>query len=112
MSWRASAVEHAMNALPREACGLVVAANGCEVYWPCRNLAVDRDEFLLHPEDYAAADLAGEILAIVHSHPYAPPMPSEFDLAACAASGLPWHVVSVPEVRWEHLEPNAGIIRS
>lgn len=110
MTWREAAVQHAMDALPREACGLLVATPAGQVYWPCRNLATDQDEFILHPEDYADADLAGEVLAIVHSHPHAPALPSDPDRAACNASGMPWHIVSVPAVAWERLEPNAGII--
>lgn len=112
MNWRAAAVQHAMDALPSEACGLLVLMNNCESYWPCRNLSSGLDQFTMHPEDYVAADMAGEILAVVHSHPNAPPTPSKADRMACDASGLPWHIVSVPSVRWERMEPIAGIIQT
>lgn len=112
MTWRDAAVQHAMAELPREACGLVVLDNGQERYWPCRNLAQDMDEFMLDPTDYAAADCVGEIMAVFHSHPHAPAIPSDADRQACSATGLPWHIVSVPSVQWTRLEPNAGIIEA
>lgn len=105
MTWRDDAVQHAAQAMPREACGLVVLVDGVERYWPAKNLADGEDQFMLDPHDYAAADDAGEVLAIVHSHPYGPPTPSDADRAACNASGLPWHIVGIPGGHWERLEP-------
>lgn len=112
MTWRAAAVEHAMAEMPREACGLLVLDNGQERYFPCRNLAQHLDEFMLDPADYAAADLVGEIVAVVHSHPNAQALPSDADMQSCNASGLPWFIVSVPTVQWARLEPNTGIIEA
>lgn len=105
MTWRDAAVQHAMSEMPREACGLLVLVDGRERYWPATNLVQDLDEFMLDPADYAAAADAGEIVAIVHSHPNAPPTPSEFDRMACDATAMPWHIVSVPSLCWERLEP-------
>lgn len=105
MNWRDAAIEHAKAQAPREACGLLVIVKGRERYRPAENLAVGTDQFILHPADYAAADEAGDIVAIVHSHPATPCTPSQADLVSCEASGLPWHIVSVPAGQWHHMEP-------
>jgi proteasome lid subunit RPN8/RPN11 len=93
----------------RESCGLLVIKKGREVYLPCRNIAVGSDQFVIHPEDYAAADAQGQIAAVVHSHPGLPPTPSQADRVACEASGLPWYIVGVPSDTWERMEPSGYV---
>jgi proteasome lid subunit RPN8/RPN11 len=104
-----SAIEHAEREYPREACGLIIVERGVETYVPCRNLATGTDHFALDPTSYDAAERRGEIVAVFHSHPNAAPTPSQADLVACEASGLPWHIVGVPSLLWAGIEPNGYI---
>jgi proteasome lid subunit RPN8/RPN11 len=86
---------HVIAEYPREACGLVVLDGQTERYMPCRNTAAGTEHFILCPEDYAAAEDAGQIIAVIHSHPDQSAEPSTADLVSCEASGLPWYIAAV-----------------
>jgi proteasome lid subunit RPN8/RPN11 len=101
--------EQAKAELPKEACGLVVVKNGRQVYIPCNNLARGTDNFILDPNDYEKADITGEIIAVIHSHPNMSAKPSQADLVACEASGLPWFIMGYPSEQWEYIEPSGYI---
>ena len=85
--WQKAAVQHAEAEAPKEACGLLVMLDGAEHYWPCKNLSDEDDVFILDPMGYAAAEDTGKVLAVVHSHPGAPALPSEPDKKACTNTG-------------------------
>lgn len=92
---KASIIAHAKAESPRECCGVIVSINGGREYIACRNLAVDAHQhFVIHHEDFARAEDLGEIIAIVHSHPFAAVQPSEADRVACEETGLPWVIVN------------------
>jgi proteasome lid subunit RPN8/RPN11 len=88
----------AQKASPHESCGLFVEINGTVQYWPCRNLAIssglETQNFILDPQDFSAAESAGSIIAVVHSHPDGYPLPSHADLASCELWGFQWFIVS------------------
>ena len=84
MTWKNNALKHAKEDAPHEACGLVAIYKGKEKYFPCKNLAEELGEqFILDPDDWIEAEDQGEIVAVFHSHPDHPPMPSQADLASC-----------------------------
>ncbi len=104
----AQAYAHLAAQHPAEGCGLLVRRGRRTVYWPCRNAAAlhqAQDRFVVHPEDWAAAEDAGTVLAVVHSHPDDDAHPSEADRWLCHASGLPWFIVAVPGPAWQPLWP-------
>lgn len=105
-TWRDEALQHAQAEFPREACGLVVRVDGLDAFRACENRALDAAEhFVISAEDYAAAEDAGEIVAVFHSHPNAPCHASEADRVACEASGLPWYIVGLPSGQWAECVP-------
>lgn len=102
--------EHAAAEYPRECCGLIVDIDGTQQYRPCSNTAAEPgEEFRIAPEEYAAIEDAGTVLAVVHSHPDATCRPSAADVAMCNASGLPWYILSWPENDWRCVEPLAQV---
>ena len=100
---------HAKEQFPRESCGLVIIFKGRQQYRKCNNLGVGTDNFILDPLDYEKADTEGEIVAVIHSHPNVSAKPSQADLVACEASGLPWFIIGLPSEQWSYIEPTGYI---
>ncbi|OAD82866.1 hypothetical protein ATN89_17440 [Comamonas thiooxydans] len=99
--------EHAQREFPKEACGLLVRAAGGIKYVPCANIS-DKpgDYFAISDTDYRAAEDMGELVGVFHSHPNYIHLPSDFDLASCQRSGLPWVILSWPAGRWSYTQPD------
>lgn len=80
---------HAIAAYPQEACGLVTAQG----YEPCSNIHPNPTEFFRMPPEADERIAAGEVLAVVHSHPEGPAWPSIADQRQQLAQGVPWGLV-------------------
>ena len=107
MTWKDIALKHAKEDAPHEACGLLTVYKGKEKYFPCKNLAEDlEDQFIIDPDDWVKAEDAGEIIAVFHSHPNHPPIPSQADLASCEYLDLPFYIVTPEPEQWNYFEPS------
>ena len=101
-----SILAHARSEAPREACGLLVWDGKFDaVYHPCRNIFPLAEEcFEIAPEDWIAAEDAGKVLGVVHSHPCSSVEPSRSDQQECDRSALPWWIVDL-EGHWNRITP-------
>ncbi|EHA5527683.1 C40 family peptidase, partial [Escherichia coli] len=85
---------HARRCAPAESCGFVVSTPEGERYFPCVNISGEpEDYFRMAPEDWLQAEMQGEIVALVHSHPGGLPWLSEADRRLQVQSDLPWLLV-------------------
>ncbi|GAA3704422.1 C40 family peptidase [Oceanisphaera sediminis] len=90
---------HAQAVAPAECCGLVVATAEGERYYPADNISVMTDTFEIDPADWIKAELAGDIIAVVHSHPTGPAALSIADRVGQRNTGLPWWLAVNDEIR-------------
>ncbi|MGQ0438664.1 C40 family peptidase, partial [Bacillus sp. B-TM1] len=85
---------HARRCAPAESCGFVVRTPEGERYFPCVNISGEPEAyFRMAPEDWLRAEMQGEIVALVHSHPGGLPWLSEADRRLQVQSDLPWWLV-------------------
>ncbi|CAK8741820.1 hypothetical protein SODG_005138 [Sodalis praecaptivus] len=99
--------EHVAREYPKEACGLIVQTATGARYLPCRNIHPSpTDHFTLSPDDYAQAEVQGDIVMIVHSHPdVVRLLPSALDRLQCDYSGVEWGIMSWPDGDFCTLSP-------
>ena len=112
---------HARRCAPAESCGFVVSTPEGERYFPCVNISGEPEEyFRMAPEDWLQAEMQGEIVALVHSHPCGLPWLSEADRRLQVQSDLPWWLVCrgaihkfrcVPLIIWRGLRCRIFIAR-
>lgn len=105
------AIEHGKEVSPKECCGLVGVVKGKNRYFACRNIAEGPEEhFIIDPDDYMEAEDKGEIIAVIHSHPFHAPTPSQADLVACERSGLPWFIFNPENREWASCKPEGFVL--
>lgn len=104
--FKEAAIAHAVAECPKESCGLVVVRRGHAMYVPSTNIALDPvNHFEIDPITFIKAEDLGEIIGVVHSHPFQPPEPSLADREACERSGLAWWIVNPTTQMWSFMEP-------
>lgn len=125
MNWRAqidalfgadairAAQAHARAEFPKESCGYIAGG----VYVACENLADDPlTQFRLVDGAFADRLDAGEVQAVVHSHPNGNLFPSQADMLAQMETKVPFVIVTLNEdqfgdvVAWGDTLPIAPII--
>ncbi|EKM2206532.1 phage tail protein, partial [Escherichia coli O157] len=90
---------HARRCAPAESCGFVVRTPEGERYIPCVNISAEPEAyFRIAPEDWLRAEMQGEIVALVHSHPGGLPWLSEADRRLQIKSALSWWLVCRGEI--------------
>ena len=103
--------EHARKEFPRECCGLLAIIKGKQHYYPCKNIATNDSDFILDPLDYVIIEdfvksHAGDIAAVIHSHPVSSSDPTMIDQKGCEMSGLQWVIYSPKYESWHYFKPN------
>ncbi|EBC2961008.1 phage tail protein [Salmonella enterica subsp. enterica serovar Oranienburg] len=87
----------AINRYPNEACGFLVRTNGDKYrFMEARNVSENpQNTFVMHVDDIMAAEDAGEVVAIWHSHTDEPADASDADRAGCEATEVPWMILAI-----------------
>lgn len=106
--------KHAISEFPKEACGVIIKKGKKMDVVKCANISTDPvNTFVCDPNDLAAAEDRGEVIAAWHTHTTVDNKASDADMACCESSGLPWLILSVKsseneagELEWHISEPN------
>jgi len=94
---------HAKDVYPEECCGVVIEDG---TYIRINNVAEDPLlSFEFDKVQYTKVLLDENIKYIVHSHPDGSSEPSEHDIKACNFLGIPYMIVSFPDVDITIVEP-------
>lgn len=97
------------NQTGKECCGLVIIQNGKQRYLPCANQAESDSTFRISVHDQGRARSMGELVGVVHSHPFESPEPTEGDLCGCEESKVPWLIVNHPLGHYRLVEPSGYV---
>jgi proteasome lid subunit RPN8/RPN11 len=97
-----AALAHAAEMQPRESCGVVAGGN----YIPVDNIMTGFDTFAMDMHRYVEIAKTMKVEAIVHSHPWAAPLPSDADLTMCEVTAKPWMIINWPTGKWTVTNPS------
>jgi|TARA_R110002153_G_scaffold159578_1_gene311798 proteasome lid subunit RPN8/RPN11 len=97
--------EHFEKNYPREGCGILGVIKGKLNWFPCRNVAEDKDDFVIDSMQYLDISRKCDITAIIHSHPDTGPEPSSTDIKYCNALGIVYYIFSYPQMEMYILNP-------
>ena len=89
----------AIKRYPNEACGFLVRTTGEKYrFMESRNVSENPENtFVMHADDIIAAEDAGDVVAIWHTHTDESAEASDADRAGCEATEVPWLILgSVP----------------
>jgi len=104
---RRKIIQHLEACLPEEGCGMVAGiANTAQMVFPVTNELHSPVRFRMDPVEQLEKmiwieDRELEILAIFHSHPSGPEIPSETDLAEFAYPGTIMLILSKGSGQWQ-----------
>lgn len=102
-------MDHAIQAKPQEACGLVVGKGSKQRLVRAKNLSHEPTKsFDLDPEAWLEVEDDETVIGIYHSHPQGNAQPSMTDRVGCEASGVPWHIVTL-EGHYTCMQPNGFV---
>jgi [CysO sulfur-carrier protein]-S-L-cysteine hydrolase len=78
-------IQHAKNAYPNEACGLLVGREAVNRFIPTKNVSLNPHEYEIDPSELISVlrilrETGEHLLAIFHSHPHGPAEPSKTDI--------------------------------
>ena len=78
-------IEHAKNAYPNEACGLLVGRTAADRFIPMKNISADAREYEMDPAELITTlrflrETGENLISIYHSHPHGPAEPSKTDV--------------------------------
>lgn len=87
----------AIKRYPNEACGFLVRTSGEKYrFIEARNVSeYPENTFVMHADDIIAAEDAGDVVAIWHSHTDESADASDADRAGCEATEVPWLILAV-----------------
>lgn len=90
---------------PREGCGIIGVVKGKKIWFPCRNIAENDEDFIMSSEDWFEVKKKADIFAIVHNHIDSSNEPSQSDINNCNALGIPYYIFSYPDLELNIVEP-------